>query len=146
MSDMIEILLVEDNPNDIELTLTALRSNHLANNVHVVRDGEEAIEFIFGSGRYAERDTTLKPKVILLDLKLPKVDGVEVLKKIRENEATKNIPVVVLTSSAEDKDIIETYNLGINSYIVKPVKFENFVKTIKELGFYWLLINQSPAG
>jgi CheY-like chemotaxis protein len=141
---MVEILLVEDNPNDVELTLMALKENNLANHIHVVRDGEEAIEFVFGTGRYSGRDMSIIPKVILLDLKLPKVDGIEVLRKIRSDERTKIIPVVVLTSSREERDIVETYKLGVNSYIVKPVQFENFVKVIKDLGLYWLVVNQPP--
>ncbi len=142
--NMVEILLVEDNPNDVELTLMALKENNLANHIHVVRDGEEAIEFVFGTGRYSGRDMSIIPKVILLDLKLPKVDGIEVLRKIRSDERTKIIPVVVLTSSREERDIVETYKLGVNSYIVKPVQFENFVKVIKDLGLYWLVVNQPP--
>jgi two-component system, response regulator len=142
---VVEILLVEDNPNDVELTLMALKENNLANHVQVARDGEEAIEFIFSSGKYSNRDINLKPKVILLDLKLPKIDGVEVLRKIRSDERTKTIPVVVLTSSKEERDIIETYKLGVNSYIVKPVQFEKFIKIVKDLGMYWLVVNQSPV-
>jgi CheY-like chemotaxis protein len=142
---MIEILLVEDNPNDVELTLMALKENNLANHVQVVRDGEEALEFIFSTGRYSGLGMSFIPKVILLDLKLPKVDGIEVLRKIRSDERTKIIPVVVLTSSREERDIVETYKLGVNSYIVKPVQFENFVKTVKDLGMYWLVVNQPPV-
>jgi two-component system response regulator len=142
---IVEILLVEDNPNDIELTLLALTQNNLANHVQVVRDGEEALDFIFSTGKYSGRDINLKPKVVLLDLKLPKVDGIEVLQKIRADERTKTIPVVVMTSSKEQRDIVETYELGVNSYIVKPVQFENFVKVVKELGMYWLMINQPPV-
>ncbi|MGA2142183.1 MAG: response regulator [Brevinematales bacterium] len=142
---IIEILLVEDNTNDVELTLMALKENNLANHVQVVRDGEEAIDFIFSSGKFSGRDINLKPKVILLDLKLPKVDGIEVLRKIRSDDRTKTIPVVVLTSSKEERDIVETYKLGVNSYIVKPVQFENFVKVVKDLGMYWLMVNQPPV-
>lgn len=145
IDSMVEILLVEDNPNDVELTLIALKENKLANNVQIAHDGEEALEFIFSTGKYSGRDINLKPKVILLDLKLPKVDGIEVLRKIRSDERTKTIPVVVLTSSKEERDIVETYKLGVNSYIVKPVQFENFVKVVKELGLYWLVVNQPPV-
>ena len=140
----VEILLVEDNPHDVELTIRALRKHNLANKVHLVKDGAEALEFIFGIGAYAERDINHKPKVILLDLKLPKVDGLEVLRQIKSNERTKIIPVVVLTSSKEERDLVESYRLGANSYIVKPVEFESFVKAVSELGLYWLLLNQPP--
>lgn len=140
----IEILLVEDNPDDVELTLRALRKHNLANNVQVVRDGAEALEFIFGTGAYAGRDINHKPRVIFLDLKLPKVDGLEVLRKVKSDERTKTIPVVVLTSSHEERDVVESYKLGINSYITKPVDFDKFVLTVKELGFYWLLLNKPP--
>jgi len=140
----VEILLVEDNPHDVELTLRALKKNNLANSVHVVKDGAEALEFIFGTGAYAERDINKTPKVILLDLKLPKVDGLEVLRKIKSDERTRVIPVVVLTSSQEERDIVESYRLGVNSYITKPVDFDKFVKTVAEMGFYWLLVNKPP--
>lgn len=140
----IEILLVEDNPDDVELTLRALRKHNLANNVQVVRDGAEALEFIFGTGAYAGRDINHKPRVIFLDLKLPKVDGLEVLRKVKSDERTKTIPVVVLTSSHEERDVVESYKLGINSYITKPVDFDKFVLAVKELGFYWLLLNKPP--
>ncbi len=138
----VEILLVEDNPNDVELTLRALKKHNLANKVHVVRDGAEALEFIFAEGDYTGRDIDHNPRVILLDLKLPKVDGLEVLRKIKSEERTKVIPVVVLTSSREERDIVESYKLGVNSYIVKPVDFDKFVQAISEVGFYWLLLNQ----
>jgi len=140
----IEILLVEDNPDDVELTLRALRKHNLANNVQVVRDGAEALEFIFCTGAYAGRDINHKPRVIFLDLKLPKVDGLEVLRKVKSDERTKTIPVVVLTSSHEERDVVESYKLGINSYITKPVDFDKFVLAVKELGFYWLLLNKPP--
>ena len=140
----VEILLVEDNPTDVELTLRALKKNNLANKVHVVTDGAEALEFIFASGAYEGRDINHRPRVILLDLKLPKVDGLEVLRKIKSDERTKNIPVVVLTSSKEEKDRVESYKLGVNSYIAKPVDFNQFTKAVQELGLYWLLLNELP--
>jgi CheY-like chemotaxis protein len=139
-----EVLVVEDNPNDVEFILRALKKHNFINNVFVVRDGAEALEFIFCTGRYATRDITLPPKVIFLDLGLPKVPGLEVLKKIKADERTKSIPVVVVTSSLEDNDLKESYKLGINSYVVKPVEFENFVRAIGEIGLYWLLLNQPP--
>jgi two-component system, response regulator len=144
-NQMVEILLVEDNPTDIELTLMALKESNLGNKIHVVQDGEEALDFIFGKGKFEKRNSVLKPKVILLDLKLPKIGGIDVLKTIRADERTKLIPVVVLTSSREERDIIDTYKLGVNSYIVKPVQFENFAKTVKELGLYWIILNQPPV-
>ncbi len=140
----LEILLVEDNPSDVELTLRALRKHKLANKVHVAKDGAEALEYIFANGTYSDRKIEDRPKVIFLDLKLPKVSGLEVLKKIRDDERTKTIPVVILTSSKEEKDIIESYKLGVNSYIVKPVDFDNFVQSVSELGLYWLLLNEPP--
>jgi two-component system response regulator len=140
----VEILLVEDNPNEVELTLRALKKHNLANKVYVVKDGEEALDFIFAIGAYAGRDIDHHPKVILLDLKLPKVDGLEVLAGIKADERTKVIPVVVLTSSREERDVVESYKLGVNSYIVEPVDFEKFVQAISELGLYWLLLNQPP--
>jgi CheY-like chemotaxis protein len=140
----IEILLVEDNADDLEMTLRALRKANLANNIHVARDGAEALEFIFGDGNNQGTEVGHKPKVILLDLKLPKVDGMEVLKRIKTDPRTRAIPVVVLTSSNEQKDLVESYNLGVNSYIVKPVNFERFVTAVADLGMYWLLLNQSP--
>jgi two-component system response regulator len=140
----VEILLVEDNPNDAELTLRALKKHNLANRVLRVKDGAEALEFLFANGAYDQRKIEHTPRVILLDLKLPKVDGMEVLRKVKSDERTKVIPVVVMTSSREDRDLEECYALGVNSYIVKPVEFENFVKTVSELGFYWMLLNQTP--
>ncbi len=140
----IEILLVEDNANDEMLALHAFKKHTLANKVHVVRDGAEALEFIFCTGAYAERHFE-NPHVILLDKKLPLVDGMDVLRQIRADERTKLIPVVMLTSSAEERDIIESYQLGVNSYIVKPVNFEQFSETARQLGYYWLLINKQPA-
>ena len=136
----VEILLVEDNPHDVELTLRALKKHNLANKVQVVKDGAEALDFIFNTGSFAGRTNQLK--VILLDLKLPKVSGLEVLQKLKNEERTRSIPVVVLTSSHEDRDIQECYRLGVNSYVVKPVEFEAFAKTVAEMGFYWLLVNK----
>jgi len=140
----VEILLVEDNPADAELALRSLKKHNLANKVQWVKDGAEALDFIFATGPYADRGLSVFPKVILLDLRLPKVDGLEVLRRIRSDERTKIIPVVVLTSSSEEKDIIESYTLGVNSYIVKPVEFENFAAIVSDLGFYWLLVNRPP--
>lgn len=139
----LEVLLVEDNPSDLKLTMHALKKHHLANPVHVARDGAEALEFVYRTGRYANRPDRL-PDLILLDLKLPLVDGIEVLRKIKGDEKTRTIPVVVLTSSREDRDLSECYAHGANSYIVKPVDFEQFGDTVSQLGFYWLLVNQTP--
>jgi CheY-like chemotaxis protein len=139
----VEILIVEDNPDDAELAIRALKKSHLANNVTHLIDGAEALDFLFGTGQYAGRDINNVPKVILLDLKMPKVNGLEVLQRIKAEEHTKMIPVVILTSSAEDPDIKRSYELGANSYIVKPVEFNNFAKIISELGMYWLVINKS---
>lgn len=145
MSDSaVEILLVEDNPNDVELTLRVLQKNNISNCIHVVRDGAEALEFIFCTGAYADRSIENGPKVILLDLKLPKVDGLDVLRQIKADPRTKAIPVVVLTSSREERDIVESYRLGVNSYIVKPVDFEQFTEAVRQLGLYWLLLNEPP--
>ena len=141
----VQILLVEDDPNDVELTLHALKKHNLANRVEVVRDGAEALEFIFCSGAYAHRSVENGPKVILLDLKLPKVDGLEVLRRIKSDPRTQVIPVVVLTSSREERDIVESYKLGVNSYIVKPVNFEQFTESVRQLGLYWVLLNEPPA-
>jgi two-component system response regulator len=140
----VEILLVEDNPNDELLALHAFKKHNLANKVHVVRDGEEALEYVFCTGAYVDRQFE-NPRVILLDKKLPLVDGMEVLRQIRADPRTRLIPVVMLTSSAEDRDIIESYQLGVNSYIVKPVDFEQFSETARQLGYYWLLINKQPV-
>ena len=140
----VDILLVEDNPNDAELTLHALRRHNVANRIHLVRDGAEALEFIFATGAYADRSEAHKPKVVLLDLKLPKVDGLEVLRQIKDDPTTRTIPVVLLTSSREERDIVEGYRLGVNSYIVKPVEFDDFTRAVGELGMYWLLLNRPP--
>lgn len=141
----IEILLVEDDPEDLELTLRALRSEHLGNRIEVTRDGEEALDFVFCRGAYAGRDPEAQPKLILLDLKLPKVDGMEVLDQIKQNPVTQAIPVVILTSSRQESDLVRGYELGTNSYIQKPVDFDQFRSTIKQLGYYWLVVNQTLA-
>jgi two-component system, response regulator len=138
------ILLVEDNPDDEELTLLSLRKNNLAHDIVVVRDGVEAIDFLFGNGQYASRDVSHVPTVILLDLKLPKLDGLGVLKRLRADERTRNLPVVVLTSSSQDADVIASYNLGANSYVRKPVEFGAFVEAVSSLGLYWVLLNRPP--
>ena len=145
MNNPTDILLVEDNPNDVKLTLHAFAHHHLANKLHVVRDGEEALDFVFCRGPYAGRDLRQPPKIILLDLKLPKVDGHEVLRQIKADPRTRMIPVVVLTSSQEERDIEESYHSGVNSYIVKPVDFEQFVESVRALGMYWLLLNHPPV-
>jgi two-component system response regulator len=140
-----EILLVEDNPNDAELTLRALRQNNLANQVVHVRDGAAALDFMFGTGEFAHRNGAPTPRLVLLDLKLPKVDGIEVLRRFKAQEHTRRVPVVVLTSSAEERDIAMTYDLGVNSYIVKPVEFESFARAVAELGLYWFVLNRTPS-
>jgi len=140
----VEILLVEDNPSDAELTMHALRENNLTNRIEWLHDGAEALDYIFGAGAYAGRDMNHKPKMILLDLKLPKVDGLEVLRRIKSDPRTKAIPVVVMTSSREERDIIESYRFGINSYVVKPVDFKQFAEAGRLLGLYWMLLNQPP--
>ncbi len=145
MNDLkeVEILLVEDNPNDMELTLRALKKHNLSNKVHVVKNGAEALDYIFATGPYAGRDIADKPNFILLDLKLPKVDGLEVLRRVRSDERTKVTPIVVLTSSTEERDIIESYQLGVNSYIVKPIDFDKFIDAVSEVGLYWMLLNKN---
>lgn len=139
----VEILLVEDSPTDLKLALRALKKANLTNRIHVARDGAEALEFIFCEGPHSARKIEDTPKVILLDLKLPKVDGLEVLKRLKSDPRTQQIPVVVLTSSKEQSDVVRSYQLGVNSYIVKPVEFESFAKAVQELGMYWLLLNHS---
>jgi two-component system response regulator len=141
--ELVEILLVEDNPTDAELTLRALRRNNLANNVVWVKDGAEALDFLHLRGNYANRKNGT-PKLILLDLKLPKIDGIEVLRELKTDSKTKIIPVVMLTSSQEERDLVESYRLGVNSYIVKPVDFEKFLETVSQVGFYWSLMNKIP--
>ena len=139
----VEILLVEDNMEDAELTIYSLKKINLANNLFHVKDGAEALEFLFAEGEFAHRKAEKKPKVVLLDIKMPKVDGIQVLTKIKANPATRSIPVVIMTSSKEERDIINSYNLGVNSYVVKPIDIEGFVKAVSELGLYWLITNQT---
>lgn len=142
----VDILLVEDNTSDAELTIRELKKHNMANNLFHVKDGEEAMEFIFATGRYAEtRNIQYPPHVVLLDIQMPKVNGIEVLQKVKSDPRTRMIPVVVLTSSKESPDVLKCYDLGANSYIVKPVNFEGFAHAIRNLGFYWLLLNQSPT-
>ena len=141
----VEILLVEDNPRDAKLALHAFEKNKVANRIHVARDGAEALDFLFCTGAYADRDIHQRPRVVLLDLKLPLVDGIEVLERLRADPRTATLPVVVLTSSKEEPDIQKCYALGVNSYIVKPVDFDQFAEVAKELGLYWLLLNEPPV-
>lgn len=141
----VDILLVEDNPQDVELTIRALKRNNLANRLFTVEDGARALDFLFCRGEYSARNLAHKPKVVLLDLKLPKVGGLEVLRTMKADERTRQIPVVIVTSSQEDPDIKIAYELGANSYVVKPVSFDAFLDTMSKLGFYWLLLNQDPA-
>ena len=141
----VEILLVEDNADDAEMTIRALKKLHLANNLVHVEDGQEALDFLFGTGKYAERETANIPKVVLLDIKMPKVDGIEVLKQIKTHPSTRKIPVVIMTSSSEEKDMIASYDFNANSYVVKPVHFENFARAVSELGLYWLVVNRTPG-
>ena len=142
--EQVEILLVEDNANDAEMTLRALRNHNLANKVHWVKDGAEALDFMFRTGAYASRSAAATPKLVLLDIKMPKVDGIEVLRRLKGDPVTRNVPVVVMTSSNEDRDLVESYRLGVNSYIVKPVEFDKFTDVVEQLGYYWLLTNQAP--
>jgi len=145
-SNFVEILLLEDNKNDAELAMMALEEFNLSNQMVWLKDGKQGLDFLFGEGEFKGRDIERPPKLILLDLKMPKVDGIEVLRKLRANPKTKFIPVTVLTSSKEERDIIETYQLGVNSYIVKPVDFEQFSKSVRDVGYYWVLLNQNPSG
>jgi len=138
------ILLVEDNPDDEALTLRALKKNNISNQVIVARDGAEALEYLFGTGQYSGRDANLTPQVVLLDLKLPKVEGLEVLRRMRANESTKLLPVVILTSSNEEQDRINGYDSGANSYVRKPVDFNQFIEAVRQLGLYWLILNEQP--
>ena len=146
ISNFVEILLLEDNKNDAELAIMALEEFNLANQMVWLKDGKQGLDFLFGRGEFEDRDTERPPKLILLDLKMPKVDGIEVLRTLRADPKTKYIPVTVLTSSKEEQDIIETYKLGVNSYIVKPVDFEQFSKSVRDVGYYWLLLNTNPSG
>ena len=141
-----KILLVEDNPNDVELTMHALKKNNIANENVIAEDGVEALDYLFGEGAHVGRDTTQMPCVILLDLKLPRLDGLDVLKRVRADERTKLLPVVILTSSREEQDLINGYTLGANSYIRKPVNFEQFSEAVRQLGLYWLVLNETPGG
>ena len=143
-ANIVEILIVEDTSEDLDLALRALRKAKITNRIQVARDGEEASDFIFCEGAFAQRKMEDGPKVVLLDLKIPKIDGLEVLRRIKSDQRTKSIPVVVLTSSREQNDVVESYNLGVNSYIVKPVNFEQFSEAVQKLGMYWLLINHPP--
>ena len=142
--DAFEILLVEDNPQHVELTLRALKKNRLANNVCVAKDGAEALDVLFGSAALAAHKPERAPRLVLLDLKLPKVDGLEVLRRIKSDERTRAIPVIILTTSAQEEDVVKSYKLGVNSYIVKPCNFDKFVQAVSDLGFYWLLLNKAP--
>jgi two-component system, response regulator len=141
---IVDILLIEDNPNDVELTLRALKKNNILNKIQVIDDGADAIDYLLRKGKYSNRNSKNEPKVIILDLKLPKINGLEILRLVKGEQNLKTIPVVVLTSSSEEQDVVESYKLGVNSYIVKPVDFEKFINAVKELGFYWLLLNQPP--
>ncbi|HEV2354706.1 MAG TPA: response regulator [Puia sp.] len=144
MINQVEVLLVEDNIHDAEMTIRSLKKVNLANNLVHVKDGQEALDFIFGEGKFTGRDLVNGPKVILLDIKMPKVDGIEVLRRLKSHEASRAIPVVIMTSSKEEQDLISSYELGVNSYVVKPVDFEGFAKAVSQLGLYWLLTNQLP--
>lgn len=144
LKSAVDILLVEDNPNDAELAMRALKKNNLTNTIVHVHDGEEALEYLFGTGKFEGRDVVARPHLMLLDLKLPKVDGLEVLKAVKGDPRTATMPVVILTTSKEESDVMKGYKLGANSYIVKPVDFDKFITSVKEIGFYWLLLNEAP--
>jgi two-component system response regulator len=144
MLNQVEVLLVEDNSHDAEMTIRALRKVNLANNLVHVKDGEEALDFVFARGKFSGRETAGLPKVILLDIKMPKVDGIQVLRQLKASEYSRLIPIVIMTSSKEEQDIISSYQLGVNSYVVKPVDFEGFARAVSQLGLYWLLTNQGP--
>ncbi len=143
-NQLVEVLLVEDNPSDAELALLALEESRVSNQIVWLKNGKEALDFLFGEGEYSSRDINHKPRVILMDLKMPKVDGIEALRAIRSDPRTKNIPVTMLTSSKEERDIIETYELGVNSYIVKPVDFDQFTAAVRDIGYYWGVLNERP--
>ena len=145
MTQEMDILLIEDNPEDVEITLRAFHKHHIANKIHVVRDGEEALECLFSTGRYSEGSPCQNTRLILLDLKLPKVDGLEILQKVKSDPRTRHIPVVVLTSSREEADLAKSYNYGVNSYVVKPVDFAQFSDAVRQVGLYWMLLNHVPA-
>jgi two-component system, response regulator len=145
MTQEMDILLIEDNPQDVEITLRAFKKHHIANKIHVVRDGEEALECLFSTKRYAVESPCQNTRLILLDLKLPKVDGLEILQKVKSDPRTRHIPVVVLTSSREEEDLAKSYNYGVNSYVVKPVDFAQFSDAVRQVGLYWMLLNHVPA-
>lgn len=145
MSDRVEILLVEDNPADAELTQRALRRNRVRNDIHWVQDGAEALDFLFSEGAYASRAGLAAPRLVLLDLKLPKVDGMDVLRRMKADVKTKSIPVVMMTSSQEERDLVASYELGVNSYVVKPMEFEEFTRVVGQVGLYWDLVNKTPT-
>lgn len=145
MSDRVEILLVEDNPADAELTQRALRRNRVRNDIHWVQDGAEALDFLFSEGAYASRAGLAAPRLVLLDLKLPKVDGMDVLRRMKADNKTKSIPVVMMTSSQEERDLVASYELGVNSYVVKPMEFEEFTKVVGQVGLYWDIVNKTPS-
>lgn len=144
-AEQMAILLAEDNPRDAEMTLRSLKKHNIANSVHWVKDGAEALEFMFCEGAYAQRDPSSVPKLVLLDIKMPKVDGIEVLRRLKADARTRTTPVVIMTSSNEERDVVESYKLGANSYIVKPVQFEAFLDTVSKIGLYWLLTNRVPS-